>query len=59
MVCICFELIDKFSLIYEVNVGGNIWVECIRVVYVRVKDKGELIRVVINYLNNEFKDYQI
>ena len=56
---ICSELTDKSSLIYEVNVGGNTWVECTRAAYVRAKDKGELTRVVTNHPNNELKDHQI
>lgn len=56
---ICSELTDKSSLIYEVNVGGNTWVECTRAAYVRAKDKGELTRVVAHHPNNELKDHQI
>ncbi|ERA97449.1 TPA: hypothetical protein HMM51_24240 [Escherichia coli] len=56
---ICAELTDKSSLIYEVNVGGNTWVECTRAAYVRAKDKGELTRVVAHHPNNELKDHQI
>ena len=56
---ICSELTDKSSLIYEVNVGGNTWVECTRAAYVRAKDKGELTRVVTHHPNNELKDHQI
>ncbi|HAX4860518.1 TPA: hypothetical protein JZF79_004044 [Escherichia coli] len=56
---ICSELTDKSSLIYEVNVGGNTWVECTRAAYVRAKDKCELTRVVANHSNNELKDHQI
>ncbi|HFI3919469.1 TPA: hypothetical protein ACGP83_003044 [Escherichia coli] len=56
---ICSELTDKSSLIYEVNVGGNTWVECTRAAYVRAKDKGELTRVVTHHSNNELKDHQI
>lgn len=56
---ICSELTDKSTLIYEVNVGGNTWVECTRAAYVRAKDKGELTRVVTNHPNNELKDHQI
>lgn len=55
---ICSELTDKSSLIYEVNVGGNTWVECTRAAYVRAKDKGELTRVVTHHPNNELKDHQ-
>lgn len=56
---ICSEFTDKSSLIYEVNVGGNTWVECTRAAYVRAKDKGELTRVVTHHPNNELKDHQI
>lgn len=56
---ICSELTDKSSLIYEVNVGGNTWVECTRAAYVRAKDKGELTRVVTHHPNNELKEHQI